>query len=92
MNAILSTILWSYVLVYIDNIVVYSTTFESHLKHLDSVLDKIAKAHITLSPPKCHIGYQSLVLLGQKVSRLGISTHKEKCDESGLTPIFPLFF
>ena len=80
MNAILASILWSYVLVYIDDIVVYSTTFEDHLKHLDSVLDKIAKAHITLSPPKCHIGYQSLVLLGQKVSRLGISTHKEKVD------------
>ena len=44
------------------------------------VLEKIAKANITLSPPKCHIGYQSLVLLGQKVSRLGISTHKEKVD------------
>ncbi|KIJ29699.1 hypothetical protein M422DRAFT_109684, partial [Sphaerobolus stellatus SS14] len=29
---------------------------------------------------KCHLGYQSLKLLGQKVSRLGLSTHKEKVD------------
>ena len=35
---------------------------------------------MTLSPPKCHIGCQSLILLGQQVSRLGISTHKEKVD------------
>ncbi|KAJ3898343.1 hypothetical protein F5879DRAFT_761645, partial [Lentinula edodes] len=29
---------------------------------------------------KCHFAYQSLLLLGQKVSRLGLSTHKEKVD------------
>jgi len=80
MNKILSTMLWLFVLVYIDDIVVYSKTFEDHLIHLDKVLKAIIKANITLSPPKCHIGYQSLILLGQKVSRLGISTHKEKVD------------
>ncbi|KZT20047.1 hypothetical protein NEOLEDRAFT_1033860, partial [Neolentinus lepideus HHB14362 ss-1] len=29
---------------------------------------------------KCHFAYQSLLLLGQKVSRLGMSTHKERVD------------
>ena len=72
--------LWLFVLVYIDNIVVYSKTFKDHLVHLDKVLKAIIKANITLSPPKCHIGYQALILLGQQVSRLGISTHKEKVD------------
>ena len=33
-----------------------------------------------MSPGKCHFGYQSLLLLGQKVSRLGMSTHQEKVD------------
>ena len=80
MNKVLSTMLWLFVLVYIDDIVVYSKTFEDHLIHLDRVLKAITKANITLSPPKCHIGYQSLILLGQRVSRLGISTHKEKVD------------
>ncbi|KAI4294113.1 hypothetical protein GGG16DRAFT_19001, partial [Schizophyllum commune] len=27
---------------------------------------------------KCHIGYGSILLLGQKVSRLGLATHEEK--------------
>jgi hypothetical protein len=80
MNKVLAPLLWLFVLVYIDDIVVYSKTFEDHLQHLDKVLKAIIKANITLSPPKCHIGYQSLLLLGQKVSRLGISTHKEKID------------
>ncbi|PBK88558.1 hypothetical protein ARMGADRAFT_858266, partial [Armillaria gallica] len=33
-----------------------------------------------LSLSKCHFAYQSLLLLGQKVSRLGMSTHKEKVE------------
>ena len=65
MNKVLSAMLWLFVLVYIDDIVVYSKTFEDHLVHLDKVLKAIIKVNITLSPPKCHIGYQSLILLGQ---------------------------
>ena len=80
MNKVLAKYLWIIVLVYIDDIVVYSPTFEDHLLHLDCVLTAISNAHITLSPPKCHIGYQSLILLGQRVSQLGVSTHQEKID------------
>jgi hypothetical protein len=80
MQNILAPYLWIFSLVYIDDIVVYSKTFEDHLQHVDLVLKAISKAGITLSPPKCHLGYQSLQLLGQRVSRLGLSTHKEKVD------------
>jgi hypothetical protein len=80
MQGILSAYLWIFTLVYIDDIVVYSKTFEEHLKHVDLVLKAIAKAGLTLSPPKCHLGYQSLRLLGQQVSRLGLSTYKDKVD------------
>ena len=80
MQTILAPYLWIYALVYIDDIVIYSKTFEDHLTHLDSVFKAIGKSRITVSPSKCHLGYQSLKLLGQKVSRLGLSTHKEKVD------------
>ena len=65
-------------LVYIDDIIVYSRSFEEHLKHMDSVLSIIAKSGLTLSPPKCHIGYCSIIVLRNKVSWLGLSTHQEK--------------
>ena len=48
--------------------------------HVDQVFKAIASSGITLSPKKCNLGYRSLKLLGQKVSRLGPSTHKEKID------------
>jgi hypothetical protein len=80
MHNVLAPFLWIFALVYIDDIVVFSLTFEDHIKHLDQVFSAIAAANITLSPGKCHFAYQSLLLLGQKVSRLGLSTHKEKVD------------
>jgi hypothetical protein len=80
MNNVLAPYLWIFALVYIDDIVIFSITFEDHLKHLDQVFAAIAESGITLSPKKCNLGYQSLLLLGQKVSRLGLSTHKEKVD------------
>ncbi len=78
MQEILSPYLWIFTLVCIDDIVVYSQTFEEHIKHVDQVLKAIAASGLTLSPPKCHLGYQSIIVLGHKVSQLGLSTHQEK--------------
>src|SRR5260370_9888180 len=46
--------------------------------HVDQVLQAVKEAWITLSPKKCHFAYTSILLLGQKVSHLGLSTHAEK--------------
>ncbi|CDO77172.1 hypothetical protein BN946_scf184675.g4 [Trametes cinnabarina] len=78
MQGVLAPYLWMFTLVYIDDIVVYSSTPEEHIQHLDQVLSAIAEAGVTLAPSKCHFAYRSLMLLGQKVSRLGLSTHQEK--------------
>lgn len=78
MQAILAPFLWLFCLVYIDNIVVFSKSYEEHIDHLDRVLGAIEKAGLTLSPVKCHLFYPSVLLLGHKVSRLGLSTHAEK--------------
>ena len=80
MQGILAPFLWIFALVYIDDIVIFSKSFEDHLIHIELVLRAIKEARITLLPGKCHFGYQSLMLLGQKVSHLGLSMHKEKVD------------
>ena len=78
MQGILAPYLWIFCLVYIDDIVIYSKSYEEHIEHLDKVLEAIEKAGLTLSPKKCHLFYGSILLLGHKVSRLGLSTHAEK--------------
>ena len=80
MQSVLAPYLWIFALVYIDDIVIYSKSFNEHVDHIDKVLKAVSKSGLTLSPPKCHFAYQSLALLGQKVSRLGMSTNKAKVD------------
>ena len=78
MQEILLLYLWVFTLVYIDDVVVYSCTFKDHLKHVNQVLKVIANSGLTLSPPKCHLSYRSIIVLGHKVLRLRLSIHQEK--------------
>jgi hypothetical protein len=80
MQNILALFLWIFTLVYINDIVIFFLTFEDHISHLGQVFNAIEKSGVTLAIIKCHFRYQSLLLLGQKVSRLGLSTYKEKVD------------
>lgn len=71
MQKILAPFLWIFALVYIDDIVIFSKSFKEHCRHIETILEAIKLAEMTLSPSKCHFGYQSIMLLGQKVSWLG---------------------
>ena len=51
---------------YIDDVIIYSSTFEEHLVHIESVL-KALKATGLTKPEKCVWGARSLEYLGRKV-------------------------
>ena len=53
MNKILRPILNRFALVYLDDIIIYSENFTSHVKHLDEVFRLIAAAGLKLKPEKC---------------------------------------
>ena len=78
MNELFASILWNYILVYIDDLIIYSQSFKEHLVHLERVFEILIEAKITLSPKKCFFGYQSVTILGQNISRLGLSALKDK--------------
>ena len=62
--------------VYIDDIIVASTTFEEHLKQLRSVFESIRKAKVLLKAPKCNLGYDRVKHLGRIIegSRISIDS------------------
>jgi len=43
-----------YALHYVDDLVVFSKTFEEHLEHLDTVLRKLTTAGFTINLIKCN--------------------------------------
>lgn len=78
MDTVLSGLKWQSCLVYLDDVVVFSETFEQHLHRLRAVLDAIRSAGLSLKPEKCHFGYEELKFLGHVVSCEGISPDPEK--------------
>ena len=53
MSTVLSGLTWMFCLVYIDDIVIYSKTFDEHLIHLERILQRFFDAHFTFNLPKC---------------------------------------
>ncbi|GFW00391.1 retrovirus-related Pol polyprotein from transposon 297 [Trichonephila clavipes] len=51
-------------------------TWESHLKHVETVLQKIKKAKLTIKPSKCKFAQQNVKFLGHIVGQ-GFRTHSE---------------
>lgn len=78
MDTVLAGLKWQSCLVYLDDVVVFSATFDDHLKRLRQVLDAIRSANLTLKPQKCHFGYKELMFLGHVVSAEGVSPDPAK--------------
>ncbi len=59
-------------LVFIDDILIFSATFEEHIERLGKVFDKLAAAGLKLKPSKCEFLKESVIYLGHKLSSTGI--------------------
>uniref|UniRef100_A0A8C5MCT0 Gypsy retrotransposon integrase-like protein 1 n=1 Tax=Leptobrachium leishanense TaxID=445787 RepID=A0A8C5MCT0_9ANUR len=54
---------------YLDDIAIYSQTWEEHLHHLGVAFARIRDANLTLKPTKCRIGMSEVQYLGHRVGR-----------------------
>ncbi|KAG1926090.1 gag-pol fusion protein [Pimephales promelas] len=52
---------------YLDDIVIFSETWEEHLKHLQMVLRRIQEAGLTINPDKCALAKKEIEYLGYVV-------------------------
>ena len=78
MNQVMSDFIFSCLLVYLDDLLVYSSTFEKHLKALETVLDKLKEVGVRLNPDKCSFVQKEVPFLGHIVSADGIATDPSK--------------
>ena len=65
-------------LVYIDDVIVFSRTFEEHLQRLEGVFQRLHDAGLKLKPSKCSFFQQSIKFLGHQVSAEGVSPDPDK--------------
>lgn len=52
---------------YLDDIVVYTKSWEDNVKTLEMVFDRLAHASLTLNLAKCEVGKGTVTSLGEKV-------------------------
>ncbi|XP_062614536.1 uncharacterized protein LOC134276295 [Saccostrea cucullata] len=52
---------------YFDDIIVYSQTWEDHIKHVTELLQRIYEANLTIRPSKCKLGAAEIICLGHIV-------------------------
>ncbi|GFV04706.1 retrovirus-related Pol polyprotein from transposon 297 [Trichonephila clavipes] len=61
---------------YLDDIAIFSDTWESHIKHMETVPQRIKRAKLTIKPSKCKFAQQNVKFLGHIVGQ-GFRTPSE---------------
>ncbi|WVZ52980.1 hypothetical protein U9M48_003975 [Paspalum notatum var. saurae] len=78
MNDILEPFLRKYVLVFMDDILIYSSSLQQHVQHLRAVLMKLREHQFYLKPSKCSFAQPQIEYLGHIISQEGVATDPSK--------------
>ena len=81
MSLVLKEENWKSCVIYLDDVLIYSSTFEQHVKHVETILRKIEGAGLKLSPSKCHFFSSEVKFLGHVVNSQGLQTDPAKIEK-----------
>lgn len=75
---VLSGLQWRISVLYLNDIIVHSRDFDTHLENLNLVLDRLQAANLQLKAKKCNFVQGEVNFLGHVVSQEGIKTELSK--------------
>ncbi|WVZ89950.1 hypothetical protein U9M48_036295 [Paspalum notatum var. saurae] len=78
MNQILQRFLCRFVLVFFDDILIYSSSWAKHLQHIHLVLQTLADHSLFLKRSKCSFAASSVAYLGHVISAAGVAMDEDK--------------
>jgi len=78
MNDVLHPFLRRFVLVFFDDILIYSKSWADHLRHLRAVLDELRRHQLFVKRTKCSFGASSVAYLGHVISAAGVAMDPAK--------------
>jgi hypothetical protein len=80
MNHVFRPFLRHFVLVFFDDILIYSKTWTNHLTHVDQVLRLLSQHQLFLKQSKCAFGASEVEYLGHLVGKDGIKVDLKKIE------------
>lgn len=80
MNRVFHDYIDRFLVVYIDDILIFSNTREEHLEHIRVVLERLRKHRLYASPKKCSFMNEEAEFLGLVVGRDGIRVQPRKVE------------
>ena len=72
MDIVLAGLKWQCCLVYIDDVIIYSPSFNQHLNDLTEVFEALRGANLTLKTSKCHFCRKEIKYLGHIITQNGV--------------------
>ncbi|GJV03303.1 gypsy/ty3 retroelement polyprotein [Tanacetum coccineum] len=80
MNSVFKSYLRKFVLVFFDDILVYSLTLEDHVKHLEVVLQALRQNTLYAKQSTCVFGTKQVEYLGHVITKKGVATDGSKIE------------
>ncbi|GFX85329.1 retrovirus-related Pol polyprotein from transposon opus [Trichonephila clavipes] len=77
-DIILKSVIGRFVMVYMDDVIITSPSFNEHIDHLNQVFTLLRDAGLSLNKEKCHFTRDKLKYLGVIISKEGIETDNSK--------------
>ena len=87
MDRVFHEVTWKFVLVYIDDIIIYSKTYEEHLEHLKDVFTLLGNAGLKINLEKCDFFKTKLIFLGHIITINGIAPDPAKIEKVQHYPV-----